>query len=222
MERIGLLGGTFDPVHLGHLIPACYAFNHLRLERLLLVPSAAPVHRPGHVPAPAADRLAMCRLAARSLAGFEASGLEVERREPSYTVLTLRAIRGTVDPGAEVFLLVGEDNLPLLHTWREIGEIFRLATVALLPRPGCELREADLASLRRAVGDEAVAGLLARRVPSPRVPVSATEVRRRVAAGEPIRGLVPASVADYIAAHGLYRVAREPTDRPRRCPGRST
>jgi nicotinate-nucleotide adenylyltransferase len=202
MHRIGILGGTFDPIHLGHLIPAFYAFNHLCLDRLVLIPSGAPVHRPRHVPAPAADRLHMCRLAAASVPQFEASGLETARAEPSFTVLTVRHLRRSVGEGPELVLLVGEDNLPLLHTWRDVDEIFRLATVAVMPRPGCE--EADLGPLRLAVGEEAVRGLLARRVPAPEVPVSGSEVRRRRRAGESITGLVPASVAAYIAEAGLY------------------
>ncbi|MBL7140272.1 MAG: nicotinate (nicotinamide) nucleotide adenylyltransferase [Planctomycetes bacterium] len=215
MQRIGMLGGTFDPIHLGHLIPAAYAFNHLYLDRLLLVPAAAPVHRPGHMPAPAADRLHMCRLAAASLPGLEASDIETRRAEPSYTVLTLRDLRDSVGPEAELVLLMGEDNLSTLHTWRDIGEIFRLATVAVLPRP--PIGEVDLAPLRRAVGADAVDRLLARIVPAPRVPIKATEIRRRVAAGEPIDGLVPASVAAYIAERGLYRDPQSGAGRQGRC-----
>jgi len=203
MNRIGLLGGTFDPIHLGHLIPAIYAFNHLRLDRLLLIPSATPVHRPLHAPAAAADRLHMCRLAAASVPGLEASAVEVDRSEPSYTVLTLQRLRDSVGPEADLVLLIGEDNLPTLHTWREVQAIFRLAAVALLPRPGCG--EPDLSRLRRAVGEEAVAGLLAQRVPAPKVPLSATAIRERLRRGESVAGLVPASVASYIAEAGLYR-----------------
>jgi nicotinate-nucleotide adenylyltransferase len=210
MNRIGLLGGTFDPIHLGHLIPAMYAFNHLRLDRLLLIPSASPVHRPRHRPAPAADRLHMCRLAAASLPAFEASPIEVEREEPSFTVLTLRRLRDSLSPDAELVLLVGEDNLPTLHTWHEAAEVFRLATVALLPRPGCP--EPDVAPLRETLGEETLEGLLSRRVPTPEVPVSATAVRTRAQQGRSVAGLVPASVAAYIAEAGLY--AAEPEQGP--------
>jgi len=205
MNRIGILGGTFDPIHLGHLIPAVYAFNHLCLDRLLLIPSALPVHRPRHQAAPAAARLQMCRLAAAAVPGFEPSAVEVERREPSYTVLTLRRLRDSVAPGTALVLLIGEDNLPALHLWREVEAVFRLSTVALLPRPGCG--EADLSCLREAVGDEAVASLLSRRVPSPEVPISATALRQRLGRGESVAGLVPASVAAYIAEAGLYHPA---------------
>lgn len=202
MERIGILGGTFDPVHLGHLIPAAYACNHLRLDRVLLVPSASPVHRPCHKPAAAEHRLHMCRLAAAPSHRFGVSDAEIGREDPSYTVVTVRHFAEAFGPDAKLFLLVGEDNLRSLHTWRQIGEILDLVTVVVLPRPVA--RPPDLGPLEAAIGKQAVADILGRRVPGPLVPISATEIRSRVAAGRTITGLVPASVADYIAAKGLY------------------
>lgn len=203
MEQIGILGGTFDPIHLGHLIPAQYACNFLKLDRLLLVPSGAPVHRPRHMPAAGGHRLAMCRLAAASLPGFEASDIEVARVEPSFTVLTLRDLAAKYASAARLVLLIGEDNLPAFHTWRDVGEILRLADVAVLPRPLDE--PLDLASVSESLGRDTVQAILARRVPSPLVPISGTQIRGLVRGGRDISGLVPASVARYIAAEGLYR-----------------
>jgi len=202
-KRIGILGGTFDPVHLGHLVPAEYAFDHLKLDSLLLVPAGSPVHRPRQILAPAEHRLRMCRLAVEPLPGFGVSDIEITRSEPSYTVLTLEHFRKTLGPDADLFLLAGDDNLPLLHTWRRLPDILALATVVLLPRPS--VPNPDLGPLRKVVGPERLKHLLANRVPGPLVPISATDIRRRVAAGKSIRGLVPASVADYIASRGLYR-----------------
>jgi len=202
MDRIGILGGTFDPIHLGHLIPAAYACNHLRLDRLILVPSAAPVHRPRHAPAAGDHRLRMCRLAAASLPPFQVSDAEVSRAEPSYTILTLRHMAATLGAGAELVLLVGEDNLPTLHTWRAIEEILDLARLAVLPRPATG--PPDLGPLRAAIGEPALDEILGRRVPAPMIPISGTDIRGRVRAGQPIAGLVPASVAAYIAATGIY------------------
>ena len=202
MQRIGILGGTFDPVHLGHLIPAQYALEHLGLDRLLLVPSAAPVHRPLHVPASPEHRLRMCELAAADIPHFEASDIETRRTEPSFTVLTLEHFTRTMPAGTRFYLLVGEDNVPLLHTWRDIGRIAELAAISVLPRP-CE-GAADTAALESLLGPAAVRDILSRWVPGPRIPVSATEIRRRVHDGQSISGLVPASVAAYIAEHGLY------------------
>jgi nicotinate-nucleotide adenylyltransferase len=202
MMRIGILGGTFDPVHLGHLIPAQYALQHLALDRLLLVPSAAPVHRPLHMPAAAEHRLRMCELAAAGIPHFDASDIEARRTEPSFTVLTLEHFTRTMPVGTRLYLLVGEDNVPLLHTWRDIRRIAELADISILPRP-CD-GPADTAALEAILGAGPVRDILARWVPGPRIPVSATEIRRRIREGRPIDGLVPASVAAYIAAHRLY------------------
>ncbi|MBM4016709.1 MAG: nicotinate (nicotinamide) nucleotide adenylyltransferase [Planctomycetes bacterium] len=202
MLRVGILGGTFDPVHLGHIVPAQYALHHLRLDRVILVPSASPVHRPRHAPAAGEHRLAMCRLACASIPRLEASDVEIRRAEPSYTVLTLRYFTRRVPASTKLILLVGEDNLPQLHTWRDLPGILSLAEVAVLPRP-CE-GPPDLTALEAAIGPAAVREILARRVLGPLVPISATDIRRRVRDGLPIAGLVPAGVAAYIARHGLY------------------
>jgi nicotinate-nucleotide adenylyltransferase len=203
MERIGILGGTFDPVHLGHLVPAQYALQHLRLDRLILVPAAAPVHRPRHDPASGEDRLRMCQLACEPIPGFEASDAEVRRPLPSYTVLTLRYFTETLPPSTKLILLVGEDNLPQLHTWYDLRGIVALAEVAVMPRPidGAY----DTRALEAAIGTAATREIVARRVPGPPIPISATDIRRRVRSGMPIAGLVPAAVASYIAERRLYR-----------------
>jgi len=203
MTRIGIFGGTFDPIHLGHLIPAEYACNYLALDRLILIPSATPVHRPQHTPAPGEHRVRMCELAAASLAGFSVSDMEIRRTEPSYTVVTLRALRETFGKTAELVLLLGEDNLPTLHTWLHAEEIIKLATIATLPRPSSTTY--DLADLRASFGERQVAAILGRRVPAPLIPISSTQIRVRIRAGQSISGLVPTSVADYIAITGLYK-----------------
>lgn len=202
MERVGILGGTFDPIHLGHLVPAQYALGHLRLDRLILVPSASPVHRPRHTAAPGRQRLDMCRLACASVPRFEAADVEVRRAEASYTVFTLQHFTAVLARGTKIILLVGEDNLPQLPTWYNLGGIMSLAEIAVMPRPGggsCDTR-----ALVAAIGAAPVDDILARRTPSPLIGISASEIRQRVRDGLPIAGLVPASVADYIARHGLY------------------
>lgn len=203
MEKIGILGGTFDPVHLGHLIPAQYACDFLALDRLILVPSATPVHRPRHHPASDQHRLAMCSLAAASLPTFDVSDIETTRPEPSYTALTLASLKERFGSATRLILLVGEDNLPLLHTWWHIKEILSLATVAIMPRPAPA--PAHLGPLRAVLGDHAVDALIASRVPSPLIPITATDIRNRVGRSLPILGMVPASVAEHIAHTGLYR-----------------
>jgi nicotinate-nucleotide adenylyltransferase len=208
MNRIGILGGTFDPIHLGHLVPAQFAKEYLNLDRLILVPSATPVHRPRATRASAADRLAMCHLAAATMPGFEVSDLEVSRQEPSYTILTLRHFAKTLPLGTELVLLVGEDNLSTLHTWKEVLEILSLATIAILPRPGANSQ--DLAALTKAIGGDRTFKILAQRVPGPMLPISATDIRARLSRGESIDGMVPAPVADYIADHNLYSKPKTP------------
>jgi len=211
-QRIGILGGTFDPIHLGHLVPAEYACHHLRLDRLYLVPSAAPVHRPRHTPASPEHRLRMCELAAEPIPPFAVSDCEIRRSEPSYTALTIEHFARTACPDATLFLLIGEDNLPLLHTWRRIADIAALATLAILPRPiSCHPEQAQRVegsrrdALPSVIQSEIPNLKSAIRIPSPLVPISSTDIRRRVREGRSIEGLVPASVADYIARHGLYR-----------------
>jgi len=201
-RRVAILGGTFDPIHLGHLVAAQYAFHHLQADRLVLVPSASPVHRPRHRPADPKHRLRMCQLAALSLPPFTVSDAEVARDEPSFTVITLQRLAATFAPGTTLFLLVGEDNVPLLHTWKDYREILRLSSLVPMPRPVDP--RADLGPLRDAVGPDAVDAILARRVPAPLVPLSSTDLRARIRSGASVAGLVPASVAAYIAANGLY------------------
>jgi nicotinate-nucleotide adenylyltransferase len=203
MEKIGILGGTFDPIHLGHLIPAEYACNYLGLDRLILIPSATPVHRPQHRPVAGHHRVRMCDLAAASLPAFSVSDMEIRRTEPSYTILTVRTLKETLGKNAELVLLVGEDNLPTLHSWRSVDQILELATVAILPRPSAAAY--DLKPLRAALGDRMVDGIISQRIPAPLVPISSTEIRTRVCSGQPITGLVPGTVADYIISAGLYK-----------------
>jgi nicotinate-nucleotide adenylyltransferase len=200
--RVALFGGTFNPVHCGHLRVARAAMDELDLERVILMPCARPPHKTAEDLAPGADRLAMCRLAAQGDARLEVSDLEMRRPGPSYTVETLRALRAA-RPEAELVLLVGADMLRDLHLWRQVEEIVRLARVVTLPRAGVD--PGPLNDLGRRIGSEAVDRLLKDVLATPLVDIASTEVRRRVRSGEPIDELVPAAVARYIAEHHLYR-----------------
>ena len=188
--RIGLVGGSFNPIHRGHLAIARAARAALGLDRVVLIPSARPPHKKDTGLAPAEDRLAMARLAAVNEPGLEVSPIELERTGPSYTVDTLRAFRAA-HPGAEIFFIIGADTLPELKTWKESSALFSLATFAVAVRPGFEKVSEPGAKV----------------VTVPIVPdaVSATEIRARVREGKPIDGLVPDAVRDYITAHHLYR-----------------
>jgi nicotinate-nucleotide adenylyltransferase len=190
--RLGLLGGTFDPPHLGHLIVASAAFESLELDRILFIPAAAPPHKLGSVVASAEQRLEMVRRAITGDPRFAVDDLELRRPGASYTVDTLRALRER-EPGVELFFLVGADQVRELHTWRDPEEVSRLACLAVLSRGGDQIPSAGrYRTLPVAV---------------PRIDIAATEIRRKVAAGESIRYLVPEAVREYIEGEGLYRLS---------------
>jgi len=185
----GLLGGSFDPVHHGHLIAADRAAEALALERVLFVPCARqPLKESGPVAA-AADRAAMLQAAIEGHPRFGLETLELERPGPSYTVDTLRALRARW-PAERLVLLLGADAAADLPRWREAGEVARIAEVAALTRPGCP---------------DVAAALVRHVVATPAIEISARDIRARCLAGKSIRYLVPDAVADYIERHGLYR-----------------
>ncbi len=191
--RIGLFGGTFDPVHLGHLRAAESAREALELELVAFLPSAVPPHRT--TSSPAEDRLTMTRLATASNPCFASWDTELRRVGPSYTVDTVAALLRE-RPRDSFVLLVGADTWPEMTSWREPERLFSLVEVAVAERPG-------------AVAGELIAPFPAsrgvRRVPGPALAISASAVRERVRRGQSVRYLVPDAVADYIAERGLYR-----------------
>jgi nicotinate-nucleotide adenylyltransferase len=195
--RIGILGGTFNPPHLGHLVAGQEAYRELGLDRVMLIPARIPPHKPvEHEPGPE-HRLALCRLATQDDDRFEVSELELERDGPSYTVDTLEQLSSQV-PNNELFLVVGGDIAAGLPDWHRPERVLELANLAIAKRRGTtrdSVQEA-LATLRG--GDRA------RFFQMPRIGVSSTMIRRRVAAGQPIRYLVPDRVVDYIERHELY------------------
>jgi nicotinate-nucleotide adenylyltransferase len=195
---LGVLGGTFNPPHLGHLRLASAALAELGLERVLLVPARAAPHKAQADEPGCEHRLRMCQLAAAAGPCVEVSRIELDRPGPSYTVDTLRSIHAT-SPDAELTLIVGADMAQTLPSWREPREILRLARLAVAGRNGAS-REA-IESAMRSLDAEARAVFL----DMPPLEVSSSQVRSRVAGGEPCEDLVGAEVAGYIAEHGLYR-----------------
>jgi nicotinate-nucleotide adenylyltransferase len=189
-ERIGILGGTFDPPHIGHLLLAQDALDQLGLSRLLLLPAARQPLKESAEMTAAAHRLAMVRLLAGLDPRLEVEAMEVERAGLSFTVETLRELAAR-HPAARFVLVMGEDTAATLPQWRDPSGIAALAEIAIAVRG-------------EQVG-AAPAGFRSTRLRARRVDVSATEIRARVAAGKSVRGLVPEDVAAYIAAHGLYR-----------------
>ena len=189
------MGGTFDPIHLGHLRAAENAREGLGLDEVRFLPAQIPPHRAA--PAGSArDRYTMVALATALHPRFLADDLELRREGPSYTADTIARLRDE-RPGDEIVLIVGSDTYPELSTWKDHDRLFRLCTVAVAARPDDDRPERPVA------GGPSPDG--ARRIPGPGLAVSATEIRRRVKEGLSIRYLVPETVADYIAKRGLYR-----------------
>ena len=194
---MGVLGGAFNPPHLGHLVLAQEAFARLGLDRVLLVPVGQAPHREIERDPGPELRLRMCELAAARDERLDASRIELDRAGPSYTVDTLRALRERA-PGDELVLLLGGDQAAALGGWREPEEILRLATVACVER-GEARREEIAGALGRLEGAERLVFL-----DMPSIGVSSTLIRRRAAEGLPIRYLVAEEVEALIAAEGLF------------------
>ncbi len=201
--RLGILGGTFDPIHIGHLIMAEEARVCLGLERILCMPTGQPWMRQGTHVSPAAHRAEMVRRAARTNPFLELSLMEVDRAGDTYTVDTLRDLHAESASLDAVFIL-GLDSLTQFHRWKEPQAILKLCTVAVQPRPGYP--EYALAE-----AEARVPGLSASLVwlQAPPVGVSSTDIRRRVARGLSIRYLVLPEVEEYIHEEGLYRMEIE-------------
>jgi len=193
-RRIGLLGGTFDPVHNAHLALAHAALEALALDELRWVPSGQPWQKARSI-TPAAQREAMVRLAIAGEPRFVLDRTELQRAGPSYTIDTVREGQAA-QPAASWFLVIGADQYAGLHTWRDWRELLGRVTLAVAGRPGAAT-EVD-AEVRAAAHQP---------VPLPPMDISATEIRRRVAQGLPIFHLVPAAVAGYIGQQALYRGA---------------
>lgn len=196
-SRLGILGGTFDPPHIGHLLAAYAALESLALDRLVLIPAARQPLKAGTAMTAPAHRLAMTRLLAADDPRLEVDPVEIEREGLSFTVDTMRRYRATM-PETEFVLVMGEDTAATLPKWREPEALAALVRIVVLTRGTEPSREVALP-----------AGFRAERLASRRIDVSATEIRERSRAGLPVRGFVTDAVAGYIATHQLYRTTNE-------------
>jgi nicotinate-nucleotide adenylyltransferase len=194
--RLGVFGGTFDPIHFGHLRAAENALECLELDRIAFVPAGTPPHRPEPLSS-ALDRYAMTALATAGHPRFAVSDVEIRRQGPSYTVDTVDSLRGDSPPD-QVFVIVGSDTFPEMATWKDRDRLLALCTVAVVARPG---------EGAAAAGDAAPAAASSgvARVEGPGLAISASAIRRRVAQRRSVRYLVPDAVADYISKRALYR-----------------
>ena len=201
--KIGILGGTFDPIHLGHLEAASAATRALSLDRLLLLPSRTPPHRSTEPRASVFHRFAMAALAAAER-DMSVSDLEVRREGPSYTALTLEALHREGFAPTELFFITGSDAYAELGTWHDYPRILQLANFVVVSRPGAP-RVSDVSPDPQSPSPAAnptTPNVLSVEANTP--DVSSTDIRRRVGAGESIDGLVPPSVAGHIHRHHLY------------------
>lgn len=196
-KRIGLLGGTFNPVHLGHLILAQDAMERFKFDEVLFIPCATPPHKSPSRLADGRHRIAMLKAAIRPFPRFGVSDVEVRRGGVSYSVDTLRDIRRR-RPNARFYFIIGADMLRELHTWRSIGELFKLCDFVTMKRPGDIINVSRLAAHWRG-------RVLTHVFEGHQTNVASTEIRGRAARGRCIAHLVPDAVVRYIAAHGLYR-----------------
>lgn len=200
--RLGIFGGTFDPVHYGHLLLAESAREQLRLDEVWFLPAATPPHKRDRELTPAKQRVEMLELAIAGNDAFRVSTLELDRGGVSYTVDTLRQLSAEW-PGVEWFLLMGADSLRDLVTWREPGEVCRLAVPAVVRRGGQP--GLDFSALQGLVSSERLATIRASEVEISAVDFSSTDLRERAAAGRSLRYRTPRAVEKYIEAQRLYR-----------------
>jgi len=206
--RIGLFGGCFDPIHSGHLAAAEDVLEALGLDRVVFVPTGVPPHKTDGTHAPAADRLAMARLAVEGRPRLAVSDVETRREGISYTVDTLRELRRELGEGVRLLLMIGTDAVRILPTWREVSEVFRLAEPVVIARPGdAAFDPSDFAEMFPEALASRLAGSLVHLKRG--IEVSSTDIRSRIGGGEPplalAGGLLPLAVARYIHERGLYR-----------------
>lgn len=200
-ERIGVFGGTFDPVHIGHLIVAEILCHELRLDGVHFLPAGRPPHKPEQQIAADHHRLAMLELALGDTPGFDINRLDLDRPGSSYTATTLEILRDAMPRDNEMYFLMGQDSLRDFPRWRDPGKIARLARLGVALRPGVDIR---INSIVQAVPETAERIEL---VSVPLIGISSRDIRARIRSGGAYTFQVPTGVASYIQTHGLYSAA---------------
>jgi nicotinate-nucleotide adenylyltransferase len=194
-RRLGVMGGTFDPIHYGHLVTAEEALVQFTLDEVVFVPTGQPWMKEGRDVSPAEDRYLMTVIATASNPRFRVSRIEVDREGPTYTVDTLRAL-SSENPDAELYFITGADAMFEIFEWKDPGEVLSIAHFIAATRPGYDLRRFETAATRHP--DVSVMNI-------PALAISSTDVRERVHDGRPIRYLVPEGVKSYVEKAELYR-----------------
>jgi nicotinate-nucleotide adenylyltransferase len=202
-EKTALFGGSFDPIHLGHLILARSVAEQLGLDRVIFLPSATPPHKEASELTPAVHRAAMVRLAVDGEPLFDVSDYDLTRDGPTYTVQTVAYFQEQLGSATVLHWIIGSDSLAELASWYQVGELVERCRVITAARPGWE--KPDLAVLHRLIGDARLAKVESGILKTPRIDISSTVIRARVRAGRSIRYLVPEPVRAYIREQQLYR-----------------
>jgi nicotinate-nucleotide adenylyltransferase len=202
--RIGLFGGSFDPIHQGHLIHAERCREEAQLEQVWFVPCAMSPHKLDGAHGTDRQRTEMIELAIGGHESFVLCKLELERGGVSYTVETLQQVR-TTDPEGELFLIIGDDSLESFDKWREPGRICELAVPIVINRPGSG--QVDLAGLKQYVSEDRYEQIVRAQIDSPNIEISSTDIRNRIRNGKSIRYLTPRPVEKYIETNKVYRPA---------------
>jgi len=198
--KVGIMGGTFDPIHIAHLIIAEEARTRLALDRVIFIPAGEPWMKPGHIVSAAGQRVEMVKLAISSNPAFSLSLSEIERPGPTYTVDTLEQLLGELGYDTQLFLLLGWDSVAELPAWKAPYRVSKMATVVAFPRPG--FTKPEIAALERVMP-----GIAERMVSldEPYLEISSTGIRKRIADGGSVRYLVPDAVGQYISEYRLYK-----------------
>ena len=197
-KSLGILGGTFDPIHMGHLRMAEHVFQRMELESIVFIPAYVPPHKLGQDFAPAQDRYAMTELAVADNPHFTVSDMELKRTGVSYTIDTIRQLHAQYED-RELNFIIGADSMAQLHTWHNIEEMLELTRFVAVWRPGYEDAMEELV---RHLGEQAKERVLL--LDTPVYDISSTEIRTRIRQGLGLAGLVPPAVERYIYEHGLY------------------
>jgi len=203
VEGILLFGGSFDPIHHGHLIVARFAAETLGITRIVLIPGARPPHKQPAALTAAEARLELCHLAVRGDKLFDVSDWETQQAGPNYTLHTVQHFREAASSDVRLHWLIGMDSLAELATWYRVGELAELCTLVTVGRPGSAWPERE--ALRAHLSAEQIRALEQHTLQSPLIDISSTDIRQRVRAGRSIRYLVPEAVRGAIEARGLYR-----------------
>jgi len=191
MKRIGILGGTFNPIHIGHLSIAQMAGEELRLNKILFVPSNCPPHKSSKRMASASDRCHMLRLAIKGNPRFEISDFEINKKGKSFSIETVHYFRECYPKGTKFFFIIGSDLLSTLHTWKRIDEICKIVNFVAVERPGFKAKRSKIRG---------------RFLPTPGFQASSSYVRQRITSGKTVKYLVPDDILKYIKRKALYKV----------------